>query len=204
MILVLDASGSVKRAGAEDDVRAATTAFINALNGTGSKLAIIDFGSKAEIQKDYVEVTDATDDGLLELRRAAGMPSEKGRTNWDDAFLQTLRLMDSSASSTPTDLIVFVTDGDPTIWNSNHVHGSSASEPFTSGFEGTGQVVHADAQPQGASNAIDHANVVRSAGKHIFVVAVGEGFSSQLEAAHHRHLRTGRARCGRIVRKRPG
>ena len=178
VILVLDGSGSAKRAGAEDDVRAATTAFINALNGTGSKLAIIDFAGKAEIQKDFVEVTDATDDGLLSF--ASGWNAvENGPTNWDDAFLRTLSLLDSSSSSAPTDFIVFVTDGDPTIWNSNHVHGSSASEPFTSGLEGTGQVVHADAQPQGASNAIDHANVVRSAGKHIFVVAVGEGFSSR-------------------------
>ncbi len=43
--------------------------------------------------------------------------------------------------------------------------------------EGTGLVTDANSQPQGVSNAIDHANVIRSAGKHIFVVAVGQGFA---------------------------
>ena len=86
VILVLDASGSVKSANAEDEVQAATRGFINALNGTGSKLAIIDFGSEAEIKKQYVEVNDSTDDALLALRQlvqiadvAGGPEHELGR-----------------------------------------------------------------------------------------------------------------------------
>ena len=51
MILVLDGSGSVDRAGALPDVRNGTKAFIAALNGTGSKLAIVSFASTAEVGK---------------------------------------------------------------------------------------------------------------------------------------------------------
>ena len=175
VILVLDGSGSVDRAGALPDVRNGTKAFIAALNGTGSKLAIVSFASTAEVGKSYVEVTDATK-GSLDSYAGSWRGGSWGlgdSTNWDDAFVKTLTVMQDT---TPDDLVVFVTDGDPTNWNKNHRHGDGALES-AGPTEGSGIVNDVDKQAQGVSNAIDHANVVRRAGTHIFVVAVGQGFS---------------------------
>ena len=49
VMLVVDSSGSIASAGAEQAVRNALNAFIGALNDTGSELGLIDFDTLATV-----------------------------------------------------------------------------------------------------------------------------------------------------------
>ena len=64
--VVLDESSSIASAGATEDVRRAFRAFVQALNNTGSRMAVSEFSTVARLplpgaaQRNYTTVTNAT------------------------------------------------------------------------------------------------------------------------------------------------
>ena len=137
--LIVDESGSVAIAGGDDDVRSGVRSFIEAFEGTPTKLQIITFGTTSSTLQpssagdwnhffDLSEPSEVTtllgptgheNEGLVETirpRTGAG-----GGTNWEDALRrayygrdgQTYAQIGSPIAPTP-EMVVFFTDGEPT------------------------------------------------------------------------------------------
>ena len=122
VLMVLDTSRSTKGYG--QDYNAAAKAFINQLSGTTTTLKINSFAT-----------TSTANAATYDLSSAGGQTSAKtfvdgvvnagsgsGSTNWDAAM--------QDASKAKVDVVVFITDGNPTI----HVGGSGSLADLTYGI----------------------------------------------------------------------
>ena len=157
--LVLDESGSIQSAGATQKVRDAAKAFANGLVGSGSQIGVIEFNTDARVvdldpvgSAFYNDVTQTWVDGQLSSYLTNDY-SPQNWTNWQDALQKVL-------DQANPDLVVFITDGDPTARN---------PAPDTSFPEGSYAVLNP---------ALANADLVRTDGSHMFVVGVGNGLTS--------------------------
>ena len=112
-MLVLDESGSIASSGQTETVKNATRAFLTALAGTGAKVSIVDFSSTAAWPVKYTTVTPDSITNTFEPYLKDGY-KPGGYTNWEDAFHEVAY---ANAQGTLADLVVFITDGDPTARN---------------------------------------------------------------------------------------
>ncbi len=193
--LVLDASGSIDSSHAVDTVRNAATVFLTALKGTGSTARVIDFGSVARQTAPATLVTGDTlapGGALANALKAYYNPipplqpgvtghAWNGRTpvtsasnysnstaaqytNWD----QSLDLADAQHS----DLVVYVTDGDPTAVDSDQpgdpffVPGKDPPNVRVGMSNGAGLQLALD-------RAVEEANTLKGAGTRMLAVGVG-------------------------------
>ncbi len=155
--LVLDESGSIGNSA--PSVRAAATAFANGLVGSGASIGVIEFNTAARVvdldaggSAFYNPVNQNwVDTQLTPYLNNSYSPADW--TNWQDALQKVL-------DQTKPDLVVYITDGDPTARN------PSPDTNF----------------PDGSFDALDpaftNANSVRANGTHMFVVGVGNGLTS--------------------------
>lgn len=116
VIMILDASGSIDTT-EQGQVRTAATAFLDALQDTGSQVAMVEFSESADAPVAYTLVT-ATSTGAggvfanyLSASNLAGPQYHDDRlvnpyTNWSAGF-------DAANALATADLVVFMTDGDP-------------------------------------------------------------------------------------------
>ncbi len=183
VMLVLDESGSIESSGATEKVRRATRAFLNSLSGTGCRVAIIDFSTTAAWPVGYHVVTGSVGaDGsnpsgtikdyfepYLKNNYKPG-----GWTNWEDAFKQVaFANADDPALPAPedpvADLVVFMTDGDPTARN---------LDPPATG-EKTGVV---EGEAEALRRAAAEADVVKGQGSRVFALGVGQAVTKPTSA----------------------
>ncbi|MDQ3015304.1 MAG: VWA domain-containing protein, partial [Bacteroidota bacterium] len=114
IVFVLDESGSIS--GFQGDVKNGVMAFLNALNGTGMNIAIIEFNALARTVTNYSVVNTALINNVqgyfdgIPFNGQTYAPADG--TNWQSAMNQVLSL------ATP-ELILFFTDGNPTGWTNN-------------------------------------------------------------------------------------
>ena len=171
---MLDESYSVHQtSGAETGVRNGARAFMNGLVGSGAQVAVIEFNSQARTVSlgptAYNAVTSTFVSGSFEryISGSAGAgetyspgsySSPNYYTNWDDAFVK------AQALAPKPQLVVFLTDGDPTARN------ITTSPPFQTGFTNGS---YAALNP-----AFNDANAVKASGTHIFVIGVGAALTS--------------------------
>jgi uncharacterized repeat protein (TIGR01451 family) len=153
VMLVLDESGSINTSGKTEVVRNATRAFLNALSGTGAAVSIVDFSTTAARPVPYTTVTDGTIASTFEPYLANGY-KPSGWTNWEDAFT---KVREANTQGTVADLVVFITDGDPTARN-------------TETGQETGLVEGAAAAMR---PALAQADLVKGQGSHVFALGVG-------------------------------
>ena len=185
MMLILDESGSIGTGSNRTAVRNAAKAFVGSLSGTGSKVAVLEFNSRARQAFSYTTVTQDWVDGAFNRyitdvannqNDQTGSGYDPGNyadpenwTNWEDAFRLTRQLNAAAATSPPTgpvaDLVVFVTDGDPTARNIQ-------SPP---GFERDLD----DGSVLALRPAAVHADEVKVQGSHIFSVGVGAAVTGE-------------------------
>lgn len=128
--LVLDESGSIGQVeNGIASVRDGAKAFVNGLAGTGSQLAVIEFNTQARTiplsGATYNEITTAYANGpFATYINGAGTTSSTRYnpkdytgnaqyTNWQDG------LLDTGALGPLPELVVFITDGDPTARNTS-------------------------------------------------------------------------------------
>jgi von Willebrand factor type A domain/Domain of unknown function DUF11 len=143
IVLVVDRSGSTSNF--NGDYKAAAKAFINGLVGTPSNIGLVTFSDTATVQSGYKSVS-ANDDGLD--ADVDGLPDPGGFTNWQDALEKTT----AGFTGPVPDLVIFITDGNPTVHN------------------GSGDNL---------GNAITAANTLKSNGHtHITGIAVGGGVNT--------------------------
>ena len=158
VMLVLDESGSINTSGATEAVREATRAFLTALSGTGAQVSIVDFSSTAARPVPYTTVTTDTIDSVFEPYLRNGY-NPSGWTNWQAAFEQ-VKLANAKPPPEPdADLVVFMTDGDPTAYTRDN---GSAQTGLTNG------------DVEALRRAALEADVVKGQGSHVFALGVGE------------------------------
>ena len=175
IIMVLDESNSIS-AVEEEGVRDAVRSLITALQGSGSNLAIVEFGTYAEAESfdecglssegspNYSPLTQANIQGCFEnyLVSDYGFTSSGG-TNWDDGFRKVSDVI--SGNALQPDVVLFFTDGNPTFYiDEQHFNilAGSGSTTFTSTI----------------NHAIVQANLVKMA-THLFVIGVGDAINEE-------------------------
>jgi uncharacterized repeat protein (TIGR01451 family) len=167
VMLVLDESGSIEDADATDAVRNATRAFLDALSGTGASVSIIDFSTTAKQQVDYTTVTSESITNTFNPyidNEIPGGYNPSGWTNWEDAFDKVHQA--NATGGTLADLVVFITDGDPTARNTDN-------GPKTGITAGAVEAL----QP-----AWEEANRVKLQGSHVFALGVGSAVTKPTSA----------------------
>jgi len=170
--LVLDASGSIKSAGAEQAVRDAATAFLTPLVGTNTNAGIISFATAMTTHATVPmgPLTSGTFSTYTSEISKYAVSSTNQTTNWDIALRTAQADFVGSAGDRPNvpNLIVFVTDGAPNTYGG------------TTGSTDTGGTTYK--QPDGNDTvltpAINDANLIKDPGKtHILTVGVGAGLN---------------------------
>jgi uncharacterized repeat protein (TIGR01451 family) len=163
VMLVLDKSGSIASSGATQQVRNATGAFLTALSGTGADMSIVDFSTRAERPVGYTTVTPGTIASVFEPY-LENQYNPSGWTNWEDAFH---KVREANTQGTVADLVVFVTDGDPTARNTD------SGGVVTDLVEGDVTAL---------TRAVGEADQVKGQDSHVFALGVGAAVTDPLSA----------------------
>ncbi len=155
VILVLDESGSI--AGDAQAVRDGARAMLEALVGTHSRVALIEFNAAARfpIGSDYSEVTGGpggsiSPGGVFDLYLNNNYNPDES-TNWEDALLKVQQI---NTNQGVAPLVIFFTDGNPNTY-----------------IDPVGNVV-SSTETDALNEAVDAANGVKNQGSHLFVVGV--------------------------------
>jgi prepilin-type N-terminal cleavage/methylation domain-containing protein len=132
VVLVLDRSTSIAKANAVEQVKNAGTAFLTALKDTGSRVAIVSFGTQGKIEAPPTAVTDGANFTYLNnIVRGITIPMNPTEyTNWDDGLIKA-RSTFASFPPGRSPLVVMVTDGNPNRWISDTTGGVSGSDETT-------------------------------------------------------------------------
>ncbi|PWC03924.1 hypothetical protein DCE94_06950 [Agromyces badenianii] len=192
--LVLDASGSVQQSNAVGAVRTAAESFLTAFSDTGSTARVLQFASLSEqlAPRATVDAASLAPNGAfreaidgyynpIPQRPASvaiksfnsGNPANAGSwssansstqyTNWDQSF--------SQASTDAGDLVVYVTDGDPTAYDFDR-----AGDPFDPGPPpdvGVGTNRNSTVLGVTMDRAVESANAAKAAGARVLALGVG-------------------------------
>lgn len=197
LTLVLDASGSVSSAGAVDDVREAGDALLSALKNTNSTARVTQFATLSELLAPRTLIDDASmaDGGALGEAiqgyynprpgrpsnvniysyDGSGDPTSSGNfnlannsvqyTNWDQAM--------NRAGTEGAELLVFVTDGDPTAFDFDQ-----ANDPFRP----QDVAVNTDRSQAAAQvtldRAVEEANQIKAGDTRVLAVGVGSALNN--------------------------
>lgn len=197
VVLVLDASGSIESSNAVDDVRDAGAAFLDALADTGSTARVLQFASVSEQLAGQAEVTAQSLQSGGVFRRAidgyyspkpprpsgvtiyqydgSGDPQSSSNyresngsnqyTNWDQSLDQA-----GVPQVKPVELVLYVTDGDPTAFDFNQ-----PGDPFDAGPP-PDVAISTDRGSAGQTTldrAVQEANELKAAGARMLAVGVG-------------------------------
>ncbi|WP_257478977.1 SpaA isopeptide-forming pilin-related protein [Acidipropionibacterium jensenii] len=109
--LVLDQSGSMIGT-KQTNLKSAAHATIDALTGTPSTLAIYTFSQKTGNAQSSTSTLTSTSAGSLHSF-VDGLDAPSGATNWDAGLYQVAQ------STTKYDMVIFLTDGAPTVYRSD-------------------------------------------------------------------------------------
>ncbi len=161
VMLVLDESGSIATTGATETVREAARGFLDALAGTGSAVSIVDFSTSAAQPVPYTTVTASSIDSVFAPYLKNGY-KPSGWTNWEAAF-QKVRQANAVVGGTKADLVLFITDGDPTAYN------RAGGSPVTGVVEGDVTALR---------RAAAEADAVKEQGSHVLALGVGAAVTS--------------------------
>jgi uncharacterized repeat protein (TIGR01451 family) len=162
VMLVLDKSGSIASSGQTETVKAATRAFLGALSGTGAKVSIVDFSSTAARPVGYTTVTPASIANTFNPYLVNGY-KPSGYTNWEAAFQ---KVREANTQGPLADLVVFITDGDPTARNA--ATGTQTGLP--------------EGDVTAMRPAAAQADLVKEQGSHVFAIGVGAAVTKQASA----------------------
>lgn len=162
--LVLDDSASISSAEATQ-VRAAAQLFADALVGTPSTLKVVTFDTRARGISAAGSATSALSSVVFRDPAAYTAPTSgagQGGTNWDDGLEVARR-----SAGGPGDLVVFITDGDPTYRNTTQPDGHA--DDGSHAISGNGSSVSTD----NVNAAVTEADAIKDSGSHLFGIGIG-------------------------------
>ena len=168
MAVVFDLSYSIQMSGSLAAYKAAGTSFVDLLKGTPSEIALKTFASRAPAQGSANASV-----GLTSVAQSAGADALKSKingftipqsssdyyTNWDAGLSQI---------ESGYDVVLFLTDGEPTRYGSN-ASGSGSSATL-----------------QNVEEAIHSANKVKATNAKVIAVGIGMGSGNSLAADKQR------------------
>lgn len=196
--LVLDASGSISSSHAVDTVRRAADSFLDSLINTNSTARVIQFGTlSAQLApRTVVDTTSLASGGALRNAvdgyynprpprpngvnlyqytgsnpsnstsfRLSNNTSSEQYTNWE----QTLK----QANTEPSDLVVFITDGDPTGYDFR------AGDPFGPPAVAFGTDRNSAGSTLTLNRAVEAADALKGSGSRMLTIGVGSALSNQ-------------------------
>ena len=160
LIFILDESGSIfSPVNYSDSVENGVLAFLDALNGQDIQMALIEFGSTANLVTNYTTINNfliQNMEGYFNNSSFNGyIYNSSGATNWHDAMVEVDNLE-------PADIIIFFTDGVPTTYNGD------ICSPFGVSTH-TPDIV----------NPVKLANKIKSEDSHMFMLGVGSGIDEE-------------------------
>jgi uncharacterized repeat protein (TIGR01451 family) len=151
IVIILDESGSISSSEG-NDVVTAYTSFLNGLLDTDSRAGVVVFDTFVNnTTGGYVDITTGSISGALSAGTLGYSPPGDW-TNWQDA-LETAG--NGSVFPNP-DLVMILTDGDPTAFNND-------PDGFPGGETPPGPEI---------DNAVTAANAIKNGGAHMFAVGV--------------------------------
>ncbi len=198
LTLVLDASGSIQSSHAVDSVRSAASTLLDSLGNTNSTARVTQFASLSEelAPRGQVDTTSLAQNGALGKAVAKyynPIPRRPGNvnihsynsgnyqssgsyrlangsnqyTNWDQGLDQ--------AGTDAGELVVFVTDGDPTGFDLN-----KPSDPFDAGPPPDVAVNtnKGSANDPTIDRAVEEANQIKASGGRVLAIGVGSALTS--------------------------
>jgi uncharacterized repeat protein (TIGR01451 family) len=188
--VVLDESSSIASAGATEDVRRAFRAFVQALNNTGSRMAVSEFSTVARLPlpgaaaRNYTTVTNATATQIFNPYITNDF-NPNGRTNWEDGFRVPRYFLPRPSQDIPH-LTVFITDGDPNeIIREDRVTFDPGNPNLPQNeyelkvpLDESTEVTSASAT-DAKNRAVPNANAIKATGSHVLAVAVGNALGNQ-------------------------
>ncbi len=160
--LVLDNSGSIKFVGAGPaQVRDAAKGFIDAFTGTPTDMSVTQFSTTASTIYPstfgtYFSVLTAGNSAITSAKSGIDAMAFSGNTNWEDGLYRAARDNSGNPLAVQPELLVFVTDGDPT-----YIRPSSSANATTA-----------------TAKAVDAANFARAHGARVIGIIVGAGANS--------------------------
>ena len=174
--IILDESGSVKDY--KKDVQNAFRAFTSALKNTGSRLAVSEFSTVANLpltgaaRDTYTPVTDQTIASTFDPY-INNQYNPNGSTNWEDG-LRVSRYMLPKPSAQPH-LVVFITDGDPNkVIRRDRVTQDEYENQVPLASSDMADASYNDA----TQKAVPNADGIKAMDSHILAIAVGAGLDS--------------------------
>ncbi len=197
--LILDASGSVQSSGAVGAVRDAAAAFLDALQNTGSTVRMIQFATIGQqLAPRAVVTTESLEAGgvfaqaikgyynpqpprpsTVEIKSYRGSGDINSPSSWTSStsiqYTNWNQVLDQTGTD-PGDLVVFITDGDPTSYDFNR-----PTDPFDHGPPAD-VAINTDRGPAAASTldrAVQSANGVKAKGARMLAVGVGAALQNQ-------------------------
>jgi Collagen triple helix repeat (20 copies) len=175
LMIIVDVSGSIQQADAEQDVRDAVTDVVNALNAAGANVFVSilrfsgpgGFGGGTGNINDAVFITDTSGDyyrnvqtelSTIQSEITTGLADGEfgGFTNWEAAFKQ---VNDTLVSQPPT-VTVFITDGNPTVSIGESTQVDGNNEDYF------------------VYKAAEQANTLQNSGSRIISVLVGDNIDT--------------------------
>ncbi|MFF2453200.1 VWA domain-containing protein [Isoptericola sp. NPDC058082] len=154
--LVTDVSGSV--AGQITSLKAAATQFVGALTGTPSTMGLYTFANTAPANTSNnanvprTPVSSATN--AAALTASINGYTAGGATNWDEGLYQVV------PEAAQYDMVIVLTDGNPTLWGNGQGNGSNTR------FRET-------------ERGIFSANALKAAGTRVVAFGVGDGLTAE-------------------------
>lgn len=147
--LVFDSSGSVDSTEL-GQMKNAFKGFINELlPATQTLFSVTDFDDYAQVLQSFTN-----DTSLLNIALSA--PISDGATNWEDGLKKAFGTFDPRTESTHPNLIIFASDGNPTVNNGSGGHNTGGT---TDGND--------------LNNAITVANTIKDSGTRILALGIG-------------------------------
>lgn len=137
--LIVDESGSI--GGADDDIEDAVENFIDTFDGTPTRLQVIEFSGTARVVGsggNWNRFYDLSQPAEVAALKSALNINAGGSTNWEDALFrafyaqngQTYAELGDPNAPTP-ELVVFFTDGEPTVDRQDAKSDSAPTNPPT-------------------------------------------------------------------------
>ncbi|HXH18843.1 MAG TPA: VWA domain-containing protein [Chitinophagales bacterium] len=179
ILFILDESGSINGFGTgttnvSAQVRNGASSLFNSLNGTNTKVAVIEFNTSARRaviggSTAYQQINASTLPAFLDYISDNNFSADNNHydpedyisnqsgtfTNWDDALQLTQSINTSEGTAT---FVIFFTDGVPTAYNTSN---NTVTTGSGSAFEAIA-----------LAEAVTSANNVKAQGSHIFVVGI--------------------------------
>lgn len=140
--MVVDLSSSIGASGAQGQLVDVMDAFVDALRGTPSSVALLTFGTDSPANgfspnTGLQSVATTADAAALKNRYASWrtQPSwPTNYTNWDRGLAAAAAMNGATGSDSHLDLVLFITDGNPTVYGPNPLNTFGQLRDPSSGY----------------------------------------------------------------------